>query len=118
MSPFATQYGRSLEGKADDNVEGRGSEPNRQGRKIRRREGGTVFAPSDGESSNDTRLLKPCKATADELAVLGASSVMDLVARMNKGLIAKGLLPISQGDYPKTRKRLLKLLERWKRSGH
>lgn len=66
----------------------------------------------------DYSRLKPCEATADELAVLGASSVRDLVARMNKGLIAKGLLPISQGDFPNTRKRLLKLLERWKRSGH
>ncbi|MCV9963939.1 hypothetical protein OIU34_18845 [Pararhizobium sp. BT-229] len=65
----------------------------------------------------DYSRLKPCEATADELAVLGASSVRDLVAKMNKALIAKGLLPISQGDYPNTRKRLLKLLERWKRSG-
>lgn len=63
----------------------------------------------------DYSRLKPCDATPEELAVVGASDVNDLVARMNSMLSSRGQLPISQGDYPTTRKRLVKLLERWKR---
>lgn len=64
----------------------------------------------------DYSRLHPCEATREELALVGAESVAEFVAQMNRALIDRGLLPITQGDYPTTRKRLVKLLERWRRS--
>lgn len=64
----------------------------------------------------DYSKLKTFSASPEELADTGATDVNDLVAKMNQVLISRGQLPISHGDYPTTRKRLLKLLERWKRS--
>jgi hypothetical protein len=63
----------------------------------------------------DYSRLHPCEATAEELALVGAVSVAEFVVQMNRALINRGLLPITQGDYPTTRKRLVKLLERWRR---
>jgi hypothetical protein len=63
----------------------------------------------------DYSRLHPCEATPEELALVGAVSVAEFVVKMNRALIDRGLLPITQGDYPTTRKRLVKLLERWRR---
>jgi hypothetical protein len=64
----------------------------------------------------DYSRLHPCEATREELALVGAVSVAEFVAKTNRTLIGRGLLPITQGDYPTTRKRLVKLLDRWRRS--
>jgi hypothetical protein len=64
----------------------------------------------------DYSRLRAFDATPEELALAGVTNVKELVAKVNRMLISRGQLPISHGDYPNTRKRLLKLLERWKRS--
>lgn len=71
---------------------------------------------ADPQVVPDYSKLRPCEATADELALLGASDVRDLVRRINRELMGRGQLPVSEGDFPNTRKRLLKLLDRWRRS--
>jgi hypothetical protein len=63
----------------------------------------------------DYSRLHPCEATDEELALVGAVGVAEFVVQMNRALVDRGMLPITQGDYPTTRKRLVKLLERWKR---
>ncbi|MBY3150832.1 hypothetical protein HFO56_00115 [Rhizobium laguerreae] len=63
----------------------------------------------------DYTRLRPCEATSEELALVGTSSVSEFVDQMNRALLDRGLLPITQFDYPTTRKRLVKLLERWSR---
>lgn len=63
----------------------------------------------------DYSRMRAYEAAEEELAGTGVRNVAELVALINRKLASRHLLPISQGDYPNTRKRLVKLLERWRR---
>lgn len=73
---------------------------------------------ADPHIAPDYSKLRACIATADELALLDASNVHDLVRRINRELNQNGRFPVTQSDFPTTRRKLLKLLERWKRLIH
>ncbi len=72
--------------------------------------------PGEGPASpaSDDALyagLKAYAASPGELAPVSAVSVDAYVARINGGLRAKGRMPLSQGDYPTTRKRFGRLVK-------
>ncbi|MCZ7861449.1 hypothetical protein O9X98_08565 [Agrobacterium salinitolerans] len=93
--------------------EGMADRNDRNGARAERRSRRLTASP---RLTPDYSRLKAFEALPEELAAAGASDVRDLVSKMNRVLISRGQLPISHGDYPTTRKRLVKLLERWKRS--
>ena len=60
----------------------------------------------------DYSRLRNCEATEEELAIFGAADVLDLVRILNEVFVQAGQFPVTQADYPSTRKRLEKLLKR------
>jgi hypothetical protein len=61
----------------------------------------------------DYSRLRQCDASEEELARFGASSVVGMVIKMNADFEAAGMYPVTQADFPGTRKRFDKLVARW-----
>lgn len=73
-------------------------------------------AVADRKFIPDYSRLRPCDVDASELLVYGVTDVHGLVDLVNGELVANGHFPVTQSDYPTTRKRLAKLIERWERT--
>lgn len=55
------------------------------------------------------------QALPEELEAYGAATTEEVVAEFNEFLRARKLHPVSVGDYPTTRKRFIRLCQRWQR---
>lgn len=71
---------------------------------------------SDRFQIPDYSKLRACEAEVSELAPFGVANVPELVDKMNREFIQNGFFPITQSDYPSTKKRLEKLIVRWERT--
>lgn len=63
----------------------------------------------------DYSSLRGYEATAEELARFGVSDIPSLVRKFNADFVRARLFPVTQSDYPGTKKRFDKLVARWER---
>lgn len=56
--------------------------------------------------------LKAVECDPETLAAHGVGSTRELVLKVNAELARRGMLPVTQGDYPTNRAKLVRLLDR------
>jgi hypothetical protein len=59
--------------------------------------------------------LKAYDPGREALLAFGVSTVQQLVARFNADFVAAGQFPVTQGDFPATRRKFERLVDRWTR---